>query len=267
MTGWEKNKGLFWKALGVVVALGVVWGVCALVWGSARSEVASENERFRQELHVRSSSGMPAEAAVAELDERLKKVRTLRAKLKSAVFSLDGDFKRAGSRLDFDQLAKKVRDSVSRDGPPFTSPKFPLGFDDKLLREEGEEVQKLLRRLGAVKRLVTAARRARVASVRGIKHEEFEEGGEEGVEFHRTVVPFVCVFDADERSLVALLHDLMSSPGKTLVPVKLGVKVEERTLGTFRVEARFCAIFMDEGELEAERPEPSPKAKISPVRY
>ena len=151
-------------------------------------------------------------------------------------------------------------------GPPVADAKTPLGFDEKLLREEVENVRRLLRRLSVVKRFVEAARKWKVDSIRKIKHEAVAEGGQKGLDFHRTVVPIHCVFDADEKSLIGLLHSLATFPRKGIVPTKLSIQVEQKTLGTFRVDAKLCGVFIDGGGVETEEHE-LPRAKISPERY
>ena len=267
MSTWKENKGLFWKGLGALAALGLVWGASVLAWGSRRREIEKENERYLQELRERAKGNTPAKEAVKVLNGRMAELKMLRGRLGSAAFTLEGRYLEAKTRLEFDELSKQLRDSIAKHGPVFPAAKAPLGFGEKLLKAEEEEVERLVRRLSAVRRFIEAARGAKVASVRKIKHASFVQRGEEGLEFHRTVVPFQCVFDADERSLTALLHDIMTFPRKALIPSRLAIQVEERTRGTFRVDAELCAVFIDKGAVKAEELAPFSKAKISPVRY
>lgn len=266
MSGWEENKGFLWRAVGVTAAVLAVWGISALVWGSRKREVTKENDRYLEELKARTRSGTPSSEALSRLTERSEAMTRLGERLRGAVFVLDGPFQEAKTRLDFDKLAKDLRDSISERGPSFGDSKVPFGFDEKLLRDEEGQVGTLLRRLAVVKRFVEAARNSGVASVRKIKHDALVEAGEKGLAFHRTVVPIQCVFDANEKSLIALLHDLMVFPQKGLAPTKLAIKVEERTLGTFRVEAQLCAVFIDGGEIDTKKPELQ-KAAVTPERY
>jgi hypothetical protein len=263
MSFWEANRGL---VTGAILALLLAAIMHFLVAGARRSQ-ARDLERQAAELQAQIDKldrGAPAPDIAAP--EALKAIKAERAELDKVLkrtggllLTLPPEYvlpKNAPDKqLIFERQLSELRARcVEGRYPKYDQSKpqsCPLGFTQEIQKEE---VELLLQRLAAARRLMAAADAANLARVLSISHGKAATLGSPGVsKMHLRLLPLNLRGVADEKSLVTFIQEI-SREGSFLGLESLEVEVTDPKAKTFNIKAGLLALVAMEGPAKAGGP-------------
>lgn len=230
----------------------------APAWSDYEKEKAAHVSIDKEARRKYLTRGRLIKEVEAAAEEEAEAVRAGIATLSSVNFEVDSKFSSEGKMLiDFQQELNKVNGIAASQNLVSNSADVQLGFTKSF--QDSEPVDALFRRLAVLDRIVRAAtprdERQKIKKIVSVGHPEIRIEGQEGVDRHVVKVPVEIELEADEVSLIHLLHSLLKTPKKGASYVgleRIEIRVEKPESGAFNCRLSLFGMFIREGEAESE---------------
>jgi hypothetical protein len=273
------------------VATGIGAGAFAVVWAALiaptrsaarEEETRLENAAARREAFFR-EKGVPLEEAFEAIEEESKTLEGLKGDVGKVELSLPAELEPTDEHLNLNYYQTKRSELTKRATSgrmTFASEESPLGLP---LRPPEEELADYLARIEVTRRFVEAAERAGVAAVLRAEHPPprvaaavstsgaGQDPGPSGAGGRAAEeLPIVPTVSADEKSLLALLHEV-SQPERFLALRGIEIEVKDAASGHFEATLDLAGVRIVESRevtpgLHTPPREPDEKGPTKPVR-